>query len=125
MKRLIICIGIMSSIVIFSLWGIVQINALRKDFDSLISKSESLVLQRDSANAQRHLKEFTNDWDNMKNKLSYVCVKTDLKEISELISQLEFELYTSPESYFQSCLELRIKISNLFESEIPDFNGVF
>ncbi|MBE6837063.1 MAG: DUF4363 family protein [Ruminococcus sp.] len=125
MKRVIICIGIMSLIIIVSLWGIFEISSLRKDFDDLISKSESLVLQQDLASAERHLDEFTHDWEAFKKKVSFVCVNSDLKDISDLVSQLEFQLYASPESYFESCIKLRTRILYLLEAEIPDIEGVF
>lgn len=125
MKRVIICLCLMSAIVIFSLWGIFQINSLQKEFDKLILKSEDLVLQQDLKTAQRYLDDFSRSWEALEKRISYVSVNTDLKEISELVSQLEFQLYSSPENYFENCIKLRSKILALMEAEIPDFEGVF
>ncbi len=125
MKRVIICIVIMSTVVALSLWGIFQVQSLRKEFDNLILKSESLVLQRDASGADKLLKDFKKAWESKKDKISYVCNNNDLKEISFMISRLEFELYNSYDEYFESCAVLRERILALLETEIPDFEGVF
>lgn len=125
MKRLVVCFVIMASVVIFSLWGIYQIQSLRKEFDQLILKSEGLVLQRDVSGADKYLKDFKKVWDSKKDKISYVCNNNDLKEISIMISRLEFQVYNSYDEYFENCAVLRERILSLLETEIPDFEGVF
>lgn len=125
MKRLVVCFVIMASVVIFSLWGIYQIQSLRKEFDQLILKSESLVLQRDMSGADKYLKDFKKEWNKKKDKISYVCNNNDLKEISFMISRLEFQVYNSYDDYFESCAVLREKLATLLETEIPDFEGIF
>ena len=90
MKRLVVCFVIMAFIVVFSLWGIYQIQSLRKEFDQLILKSESLVLQRDMSGADKYLKDFKKVWNKKKDKISYVCNNNDLKEISFMISSCTY-----------------------------------
>lgn len=125
MKRLFVCFFIMASVVAVSLWGIGQIQTLKNQFNQLVLKSESLVLQRDFSKADKYLRDFKNSWNELDKKMSYVCNNNDLKEISVLISQLEFYLYDSPKRYFEGCAVLRERILCLLDTEMPDFDGIF
>lgn len=124
MKRVVLCIAIMGGIVAFSLWGIFQINHLDNKFSKTLEQAVIYKKEGNTEKASEKAKDAAKLWEDYSNRISYVCHNEDLKEISLLVSQLEYLAKNDGKDFYLVCIELDKTISQLMDEEVPSFSGV-
>lgn len=125
MKRLMLCIAIMFVIVAISLWGICETKKIKAEAEEAISTVGDLILKEETEKARESFSEFKASWEKFSKKSSYVIENDELKEISQLVSQLEIVIYTEPENFFSYGVVLKDSVAHLLKTEIPDIEGLF
>lgn len=125
MKRLFLCIFIMAFIVFWSAWGIFQTKKTHQEFFFLISQATQLKNDGNLTSALEKTKKSAQVWEDYTKKVSYICDCSDLKDISETVSQLELLVVSDSENFDLVVKDIENKITHLLEMEIPDLDGIF
>lgn len=124
MKRILICILILSGIVGFSLWGISQTKNFKEDFSREITQAMEFKNNDQTELAIEKTKNAIAVWEKYETKISYAVDNVDLKDLGEIIAQLEYAVKNDKESFSYLCLIAKESVSHLLEEETPSLSGI-
>ncbi len=124
MKRILICILILSGIVGFSLWGICQTKNFKEDFSREIMQAMEFKNNNQTDLAVEKTKKAIAVWEKYEKKISYAVDNVDLKDLGEIIAQLEYAVENDKESFCYLCLIANESVRHLLEEETPNFSGI-
>lgn len=124
MKRIMICILILSGIVGFSMWGLWQTKSFKDDFSREITQAMDFKNSDNTTLALEKTKKAIEVFEKYQGRISCAVDNVDLKDLGEIIAQLEYAVLNDKESFNYLCLIAKESVSHLLEEETPNLSGI-
>ena len=125
MKRLLIAVSIVLSILASSLWSLWQFSQLRQEAEPLFFIMENAAGKNDPSAALSASKEFLQLWTHYEEKLISFVRQDPLEVIGGCAVRLPaLAEHQSAADYAATLQELRYRIEELWNSELPTWNNL-
>ncbi len=122
MKRLIISLLILVSIVVTSVFILSVFDSRNEQLISYVDRVEELYKQNKTDLAEEELTRLNRFWSEYYNLVSYIVQSTKLEEIAQSVSKLKALM--GKDEFLSECESIKYGIRLIYDSEYPYLHSI-
>ncbi len=122
MKRLIISVLILATIVVTSIVTLSVFDSKNEQLISYIERTEELYKQNKTDLAEEELTRLNRFWSDYYNLVSYIVQSTKLEEVAQSVSKLKALM--GKDEFLSECESIKYGIRLIYDSEFPYLHSI-
>ena len=124
MRRISLCIGIMTMIIVTS---VISLFMLNKNNNEIFEKIDEIaqLYDEESDEVSKKIEELEDYWEKYYIRISFVAQSSTLDDISYSVAKLNSLYEQDSDEFISECESLRYWVSRVYDSQFPHFYSVF
>ncbi len=124
MKRMLVCLLIISSIIVSSFYLLNKLDNYNKTLTIMIDEAISLRENEKTEETLQKVEEITRFWKQYFNHMSIMIQTSKMNDISTSVAKLLPLLSHDNEEFFSECENIKFAITLVYDCEFPSFHSI-